>query len=198
MTSRHVSTFPSYYLVHPPAVTVVYKARELQDNQTIMTHAKPGSAKLIKARSKINPDRFLTNPNYVNLWDGKIIEFPNFNDEEIANAMTQVSENRYSFVSSEIALCRSETDNQDKDTLSQLYKDKLDYGLEKPKLLKILFDNVLAHPENEHDDNGSPKRQVVKFLQDIIQLASKNHQPVNSEIWKKNQDSGYFGKHWPS
>ncbi len=82
--------------------------------------------------------------------------------------------------------------------MSQLYKDKLAYGLEKPKLLKILFNNVLAHPENEHDASENPKRQVIKFLHDIIQLASKNHQPTDSKIWKKNQDSGYFGKTWMS
>lgn len=152
--------------------------------------------KLIKARSKLNPDRFLTYPNYVNLWDGKTIEFSNFLDEEIATAMTLISENRYLFAPAEIARCRSETSKQDKDSLSQLYKNKLDYSLEKPKLLKILFNNVLAHPENEHDPSEKPKRQVVKFLQDIIQLASKNQQPVNSEIWKKNQESGFFGAPW--
>jgi hypothetical protein len=128
----------------------------------------------------------LTNPNYVNLWDGKTIEFSNFYDGEIANAMTQISENRYSFAPAEISDCRSATSNQDKDTLSQLYKDKLDYGLEKPELLKILFNNMLAHPDNEHDADGNPKRPVVKFLQDLLQLASKNHQPINSEMWKKN------------
>lgn len=159
---------------------------------------RPVREKLINARSKLNPDRSLTNSSYINLWVGKTIEFSNFNDEEIAHAMTQLSEKRYSFTPSDIALCRSETNNQDKDTLSQLYKDKLNYDLGKPKLLKILFDSVLAHPENEYDDNGNPKRQVVKFLQDIIQLASKNHQPINPEIWRKNQDSGYFGKPWNS
>ncbi len=157
---------------------------------------RPVKEKLTKARSKLNPDRFLTNPNYVNLWAGKTIEFSNFTDEEIANAMTLLSENRYSFSSSEIALCRSETSKQDKDTLSQLYKNKLDYSLDKPKLLKVLFKNVIAYPENEHDASGKPKRQVIQFLQEIIQLASKNHQPINSEIWKKNQDSGYFGGSW--
>ena len=151
---------------------------------------------LIRTRSKLNPDRFLTNPNYINLWAEKTIEFSNFNDEEIATAMTQISENRYSFAPAEISRCRSKTSEQDKDTLSQLYRNKLDYSLEKPKLLKILFKNVLAHPQNEYDASGHPKRPAVKFLQEIIQLASKNHQPTNAEIWKKNQDSGFFGAPW--
>ncbi len=152
--------------------------------------------KLIKGRSKLNPDRFLTNSNYVNLWDGKTVEFSNFADEEIANAMTLISENRYTFTPEEISGCRSAASNHDQDTLSQLYKTKLDYGLEKPKLLKVLFDNVLAHSDNEHDADGNPKRPVVAFLQDIIELAAKNYQPTSHEIWKKNQDSGVFGAPW--
>jgi hypothetical protein len=119
--------------------------------------------KLIVARSKLNPDRFLTNPNYVNLWDGKTIEFTNFNDEEIATAMTRISEYRYLFTSSEIALCRCETSKQDKDTLSQLYKNKLNYSLGKPKLLEILFNNVLAHPENEYP-TASQKDKLLDSL----------------------------------
>lgn len=188
----HYSAFERFIDYHHQNQTIVFiilddegRASQVREN-------------LIRARSKLNPDRFLTNPTYVNLWDGKTIEFSNFTDEEIANAMTIISEKRYSFAASEIALCRHETSNQDKDTLSQLNKEKLAYGLEKPKLLKILFNNVLAHPENEHDASENPKRQVIKFLHDIIKLASKNHQPISSEIWRNNQDSGYFGGPWKS
>jgi hypothetical protein len=68
----------------------------------------------------------------------------NFTPDEIANAMTKVSGNRYTFEAAEIVECESRS-GEEGDPLSRLYEEKLDYGLKKPRLLEALADLILSN-----------------------------------------------------
>jgi hypothetical protein len=145
---------------------------------------------LVEARSR-HAERKLTRPEYIHLWE-KSIEFDNFTPEEIARAMTTVGENRYTFDAAEIAACESRFGNVG-DPLKRLYKEKLDYGLKKTKLLEALVDVILSDPEGEFDEEDEAKRPLVKMLGEVVELASTNYQPVTRDIQQENQVSGYFG-----
>lgn len=145
---------------------------------------------LAEARSR-HAERKLTRPEYIHLWD-KSVEFDNFSHEEIARAMTTVSGNRYAFDAAEIAACESRF-GEIGNPLGRLYEEKLDYGLNKIKLLETLVDVVLSDPEGEFDEEGAAKRPLVKMLGEVVELASTNYQPVTRDIQQENQMSGYFG-----
>ncbi len=148
--------------------------------------------RLSKQPSKYYPKRTVTKDEYIHVWN-KNIEFDNFNHNEIAQAMTELCEQRYVFKTKEIADCEERFDAKGGDLLSMLFKEKVGYDLSKPKLLQVLFDPILSKSENEFE-NGKAKRSVVQIIHKIIELAAKNYQPVTLETWKKNQESGYFGK----
>lgn len=148
--------------------------------------------KLIQAKTKYNTKRRVTIGEYIRIWH-KNIEFDNFSDDEIASAMTQLSENRYQFKSTEISSCRDR--RRKSSTLSNLYKERLDsYELSKPKLLEKLFGFIMSDPKNEFDSNGNPKRPVVQLILKIIELAARNYQPVTLRSWRETQESGYLGE----
>lgn len=142
---------------------------------------------LVETQSKYYPKRTITKDEYIRVWE-KSIEFDNFSDEEIAKAMTEICESRYIFQEKEIANCRGQF-NKEGDPLSKLFKEKLDYGLSKPKLLEILFGYIIS----EFDEKREAKRPVVRVVQKVIELATKNYPPVTLDAWEENQASGYFG-----
>jgi len=123
----------------------------------------------------------------------KTIEFENFSHDEIAQAMSEMSNERHLFTAAEISKCEKKLQTKTSDHLSILFDEKTGLGSNKPKLLKVLFGYILKNAENEFDDNKAPVRPVVKLLQQIIQLASWNHQPNCNDSWERNQMSGYFG-----
>jgi hypothetical protein len=139
------------------------------------------------------PKRTVTKDEYIHLWQ-KNIEFDNFTDREIAQAMTEAAQNRYVFTPEEIADCRARFGGHSGDTLSKLFKDKLgDRELDKPELMEKLADIIITNGGAELDENGEPTRPLVAVLGRVIELAVLNHQPVDLEIWQENQESGYFG-----
>ena len=150
--------------------------------------------KLINAPSKYYKTRFVTKSEYIHLWERKTIEFDNFSIEEIARAMSNINKGKYVFTPGDIENCQQESKNIATDHLSRLYKEKTGYDLPKPRLLKALSDSIIANGKNEIDSSGVPVRPITKLIHRIITLASTNHQPTCFEIWKKNQDSGYFGE----
>ena len=97
------------------------------------------------------------------------------------------------FKAEEIADCQECFGTEEGDSLSELFFNRLGYGLSKPRLLRILFGYVISQRESEFDGNGKGKRSVIQVLQKIIELATINYQPVTLDIWRKNQESGYFG-----
>lgn len=146
---------------------------------------------LIKAPSKFYPKRTVTKDEYIYLWN-RNVEFDNFSHDEIASAMTMLCDEKYTFKAEEIAICESSYDTNESDSLSKLYKEKLNYDLPKTKLLEKLIEPIYIAPENEFE-NKKAKRPLVNLIYEIVQLAAKNHQPVTHGTWEKNQESGYFG-----
>lgn len=151
--------------------------------------------RLVKRRSLHYPKRTVTNEEYVYLWE-KSVEFDNFSYEEIARAMTGLCGEQYSFEAAEVADCEQRF-GRDGDPLSKLYKEKLEYGMPKPELLKILCDAVLAAPDAEFVEEGTPKRPMVGVLQRVYDLARMNHQAVTRDIQRFNQGSGFLGRVMP-
>jgi hypothetical protein len=149
--------------------------------------------RLIRARSKCYPKRKVTKNEYIQVWD-KNIEFDNFSPDEIALAMTELSEGRYIFKADDIADCEKYFNAKKGNHLEEFFKKKVNYDLLKVELLKILFGFILSHPENEFDADDKAKRPVVRVIEKVTDLARKNYyRPVTRDIWQKNQESGFFG-----
>lgn len=149
---------------------------------------------LLKAHSKYYPDRMVTKEEYIQVWDKKNIEFDNFSHDEIARAMTKLSEGRYTFKVDEIADCENSFSAGESNPLGKLFSEKFkEYDLSKPKLLNILFGFIISHPKDEFDADGKAKRPVVQVIEKVRELAAKNYPPDTQDTWRKNQESGYFG-----
>jgi hypothetical protein len=149
---------------------------------------------LTKARSKYYPKRRVTINEYIHVWK-RNIEFDNFSHDEIAQAMTKLGKYKYSFQPSEIADCEFRWGTPKKhDMLSELFEKKLKRGLEKPKLLELLFQFITSDPEKELGSAGKGKRPVVQLMRKIMKLAARNYQPITLRSWKETQESGYLGE----
>lgn len=146
--------------------------------------------KLVNAVSKWNPNRTVTKDEYIHLWD-KNIEFDNFTDQEIADAMTRTSNERYAFTREQIAECRSRF-GHGPDPLSTLYQQTLDYDLPKREMLKHLFDTAIASPHMAVGDKKA-LRPIIDIVVRIKGLAFMNHQPSDLESWQETQDSNWLG-----
>ena len=149
--------------------------------------------RLITATSKLFPDRFVTKSEYINLWTNKTVEFDNFSFEEIAKAMSEINNGKYTFTTDEIEACYLQLQNREADYLSILYKKRTGGGLPKRELLRILCDFIIKNAANELDSKGNPIRPIIKVLAQIIDLVIMNHPFTCKRSWEINQKSGYFG-----
>ena len=167
--------------------TIVYL---ILDNES---RSKNIRDRLIKTKSKFKEvKKYVTKPEYIFLWE-KNFEFDNFTDDELSNALNQLANQRVLFRASEISKCRNEFGKPRKgDTLSQLYKDKTDYSLPKTQLTESLVNSIIANLNDEFEDQ-KPKRKILQKITEVIDLASKNHQPITKDTWLKNQEGGFFG-----
>ncbi len=148
--------------------------------------------RLITKASKDHPNRTVTKDEYIKLWD-KNVEFDNFTNEEIAEAMTKLSKEQYQFTEQEIEDCRNRFGQRGKgDTLSKLYRDKLNYGSNKIKLLGILIDYAVESPKFSLD-GVEVVRPIVKTIDDTCNLALINYQPLSLDSWKETQNSEWLG-----
>ncbi len=140
---------------------------------------------LIRAKSKLNPNRMVTKEEYIFLWN-KNIEFDNFTPAEISLSMTSLAQGKYIFTEDEVREMMGKAGNP----LLLLSKEKLDYGISKIDLLGKLFELIV----NEKTDEDS-HRPIVPLLEKIIGLAHENAccQPFSVDHWKRNQASGYLG-----
>jgi hypothetical protein len=159
------------------------------DNEGRVAEVKRG---LVEAPSKLFPGRKVTKGDYIRVWE-QSIEFDNFNDAELAAALSTVAEGRYAFTQEELAECRAAHLTGGGDPLSRLYRAKLDFDLPKRKLLSILVSRMLANRENEFDEKHRGKRPLVRVLQEVLDLAVTNTWPVTREAWQEDQRSGHFG-----
>ena len=145
---------------------------------------------LTKTPSLWNSKRTVTKQEYFYIWE-RSIEFDNFTDRKIAEAMTITSENRFLFSPEEISTCRLNF-GSGRDPLSMLYRDRLEYGLVKPQLLKLLFDVAIEKPEIESGESKI-RRPIVELLMEVQRLALRNHQPSHLDAWQQTQDSDWLG-----
>lgn len=165
--------------------TIVYVILDNENN------ARQLRDRLLSTKSKYpEVQRMITKPELIFLWE-KSFEFDNFSDDEIAGAMTEVAGKRYEFRVSEIAQARAIHGRQ-RDPLSVLYQQKLRYGLNKPKLAEALVQGMLQNPEKEVDAAGSLWRPIASKIWEIIQLASRNYQPVRLEDWRRTQQGQFL------
>lgn len=165
--------------------TIVYL---ILDNEN---KAKRWRERLLRAKSKF-PDvpGTITKSEYVFVWE-KSFEFDNFSDDEITAAMTEIGEKRYEFRAGEIAQARAKF-GQQRDPLSDLYKQKLGYGLSKPKLAEALVQRILDNPAGEFNAEGMSKHPITVKIWEIIQLAVKNYQPVRLKDWRATQQGEFI------
>lgn len=146
--------------------------------------------KLIKKQSAYYPKRTITKEEYFCIWE-KNIEFDNFSGAEIAYALTELCGQRYLFTAEDISIIKSDFSHKG-DILSELYFEKTEYHLNKPELLKIMCDGIINNADNEFID-GMPQHPIINIIKNIIELANMNYLPVNDDIWRKNQSTGYWG-----
>ncbi|MCA1622307.1 MAG: hypothetical protein LC768_03685 [Acidobacteria bacterium] len=178
--SRKIERFIDHY---HDLQTVVYF---VLDNENNSPRARDT---LIGKQSQYIENLTITKKEFFTIWN-KNIEFDNFTDKEIANAMTEVCTNRYTFDESEIQKCRIDF-GTGRDPLSRLYEEKLTYGLEKPKLLEILFNRIQSNYKIVI--NGVEKnRPILDVIDDITHLAIRNYQPHSLSAWTENQNSGWL------
>lgn len=179
-TSKKIERFIDHF---HDLQTIVYF---ILDNEN---RAKQRKESLVRTSSLYINGFSITKDEFFTIWD-KNIEFDNFTDLEIANAMTNFCENRYEFSQAEIEKCRGDFGTK-KDPISCLYKAKLSYGLDKPKFLGFLFEQIKIDYEIEL--NGvRRKRLILDALNSITRLAFRNYQPTRLDTWTQNQNSGWL------
>jgi hypothetical protein len=103
---------------------------------------------------------------HFHLWKDSI-EFDNFSYEEIARAMTRLSEGQYEFTAEEVEESHRAKQAGEGDALKKLFDKKVYGHFSKIKLLGILFDFILSSPENEIDEQGEPKRDIGRVMKKV-------------------------------
>lgn len=173
------------YLHHHQTVSFV-----LLDNEEL---AHPNVVVgLTRAKSIHFPDRRATRANYIKLWKLSF-ELDNFNDAELARALTDYSEGRAVFSTKDVKACRSSVlkpiKNQRLYTLDALYSGRTGRNINNPAfgrtLVQLMFESTTKR-KAEH-------RPIVRYLGKAADTAALNHQPVTQAIWEYNERTGYLG-----
>jgi hypothetical protein len=147
---------------------------------------------LLGARSKLYPQRMMTKPEYLRVWT-RNIEFDNFTYAEIANTLTKLAVGNGTFSPEEIAAAQDAYDREEKDPLSVLFLRKTGRGLEKVACLQALAELLIEAVRNSGLEAQMMVRPLLAILDQVIEVAALNHQPDTEDMWKRNQESGYFG-----
>ncbi|MBZ0159421.1 MAG: hypothetical protein K8G79_04670 [bacterium] len=105
--------------------------------------------------------------------------------------MTRVAEKRYSFTEAEVTRARGQF-GQRGDPLSDLYRQKANYTLDKPRLAEARVQVMLENPAGEFDAEGRPKHPITAKIWEVIQLAAKNYQPIRLKDWQASQQGGFL------
>lgn len=140
-----------------------------------------------KEKSNHHKKRYVTRPEYIRIWKYSF-ELDNFSATEIACALVKLCSNRTHFSRNEVAACKQQ-DNPGA-ALSALYKNKTQYGLQKKKLVEILVRNMLSPSTKRKHEN----RPIIRVLEKVCTLATRNPFPTMYETWEKNQSSKFLGK----
>ena len=147
---------------------------------------------LRRAASIHFPDRRVTRPNYVKLWKLSF-EMDNFNDVELATALTRYAKGQARFSAADVKLCRESAGAPRKKsklrTLDVLYTERTGRNLNKPQFGRLLVD-LMFHPSTKRKPQHRP---IVRFLDKVAERAAHNHQPLTRAMWEYNQRTAYFG-----
>jgi hypothetical protein len=144
--------------------------------------------RIVESKSKFGINRKITKTDYIKIWD-KNYEYDNFSDEEIASAMSYQSREKYFFRGEEINCARL-----GKSKLQDLFRSKVGYDLNKKDLAVCLSNIIIKEIEQGVAvEKIKKKRKIVSEIINITEIAIHNPFPVRKDIWKNNQESGYFG-----
>ena len=148
-------------------------------------------AKLIAKESHYFKKRKVTRADYLHIWN-KSIEFDNFDNDEIADALTKLCEGNYKFNAADIEACRNSNEGNALEGLFNSFTEGK-YSLNKRALLAGLFDGILCLSKEEYVKRRISEKPIIKVLQMLMGLAGRNYQPQSDEAWEENQETGLFG-----
>jgi hypothetical protein len=147
---------------------------------------------LRRAASIHFPDRRVTRPNYVKLWKLSF-EMDNFNDAELAEALTRYAKGHVKFSAPDVKQCRESASLPKRKgklrTLDVLYTERIGQNLNKPQFGRLLID-LMFDPSTKRKPQHRP---IVRFLEKVAERAARNHQPLTHAMWEYNQRTGFFG-----
>jgi len=140
-----------------------------------------------KAKSIHSKRRYVTRPEYIKIWRDSF-EFDNFSCTEIALALNKLSKGHAMFSRAELTTCKNSPKSGA--ALKDLFLQKTQYGLQKVKLAELLVELMLSPDSKRKVEN----RPIMKVLERVARLASRNPFPTMQETWERNQASTYLGK----
>ncbi len=147
--------------------------------------------KLVNKDSEYNKKRKVTRDEYINIWKGSI-EFANFSNDEIADALTEMCGREYTFDPIEIEPLRnSAKGNPLKDFFNKKTEGK--YDLNKRELLKRLCNPIVSASKAEFEEKKMGEKPLIRVLNKVLTLANRNFQPQSRDARTENQDTGLFG-----
>ena len=119
-------------------------------------------------------------PDRIHVWNQNF-ELDNFEDAEIARALTETANNSVRFRPSDIETVRSEWPAGG---ISTLFQTRTGRGLSKPVLAEHLAEIAIASETRQSPSD----RPIVDFLERVSREASMNPLPITEEIWRENQE----------
>lgn len=140
-----------------------------------------------KAKSIHSNRRYVTRPEYIKIWKDSF-EFDNFSCTEIASALNKISKGHATFSRTELTICKNASNSGV--ALKELFRQKTKYGLQKVTFAEYLIELMLSPNSKRKVEN----RPIVRVLERVASLASKNPFPTRQETWQQNQASSYLGK----
>ncbi|MBI4005304.1 MAG: hypothetical protein HY356_01440 [Gammaproteobacteria bacterium] len=150
-------------------------------------YAKRLKEKAKRARSIHHNWRYVTRPEYIKIWRSSF-EFENFSCVEIATALNEMVPANIRFSRKEISSCKRSPNPGA--CLKDLYYRKASENIKKTKLSEILVKHMLLATQRRKIEG----RPIIKVLERIVRLATRNPFPMRQEDWERNQASKYLGK----
>jgi len=154
------------------------------DNENYAADLK---AKAKDAKSIHGSRRYVTRPEYIRIWKDSF-EFDNFSCAEIAAALTELARGVVEFSVSDVA--NAKRDRNSGAALKALYQQKANYGLNKVKLARILVDTMMLPKTRRNIEN----RPIIRTLNQVERLATRNHLPTTLRTRDANQASGFLAR----
>ncbi|AXE63926.1 hypothetical protein BBF93_06625 [Hyphomonas sp. CACIAM 19H1] len=166
------------YLHHHQTLTYL-----ILDNENQASKLKAAAS---ETRSLHGQSRMAVPPDHIQLWEVSL-EFDNFSDDEIASALTAITDGRCFFNANEVHTARE--DKMPGSALTALFRSKTNYGLNKPTLATELA-KILTDRSSERRTSDRP---IVKLLKIVRTLALRNPFPTRQKSWLVNQASSFLG-----